>query len=40
MSRFHSLKIKDIRKETPLAVSISFEIPAELSSDYQFEAGQ
>ncbi|HLW61842.1 MAG TPA: ferredoxin--NADP reductase [Flavobacterium sp.] len=40
MSRFHSLRVKDIRKETPLAISIAFEVPSELSSDYRFLAGQ
>lgn len=40
MSRFHTLKVKDIRTETPLAVSIAFEVPADLATDYQFEAGQ
>src|SRR5690606_9112750 len=40
MSRFHSLRVKDIRKETPMAVSIVFEVPEALKSDYQFEAGQ
>lgn len=40
MSKFHKLKVKDIRTETPLAVSIAFEIPSELSANYQFEAGQ
>lgn len=40
MSRFHTLKVKDIRTETPLAVSIAFEVPADLVTDYQFEAGQ
>ena len=40
MSRFHTLKVKDIRTETQLAVSIAFEVPADLATDYQFEAGQ
>lgn len=40
MSKFNPLQVKEIRRETPLAVSILFEIPAELQSDYQFEAGQ
>jgi ring-1,2-phenylacetyl-CoA epoxidase subunit PaaE len=38
--RFHKLKIKDIRKETEDCVSIAFEVPSELTSDYQYLAGQ
>ncbi len=40
MSKFNPLKIKEIRKETPSAVSVVFDIPAELAAEYQFEAGQ
>ncbi|WP_294823967.1 ferredoxin--NADP reductase [uncultured Flavobacterium sp.] len=40
MSTFHSLAIKDIRRETPQAVSIAFEIPERLKEDYKFTAGQ
>lgn len=40
MSTFHSLKIKDIRRETPQAVSIAFDIPEHLREDYNFVAGQ
>lgn len=40
MSTFHSLTIKDIRRETPQAVSIAFEIPLNLKEDYKFVAGQ
>ncbi|MEL1246006.1 ferredoxin--NADP reductase [Flavobacterium sp. DGU11] len=40
MSTFHSLSIKDIRRETPQAVSIAFEIPEKLKEDYNFTAGQ
>ncbi len=40
MSTFHSLIIKDIRRETPQAVSIAFEIPEKLKADYTFTAGQ
>ncbi len=40
MSTFHSLVIKDIRRETPQAVSIAFEIPEKLKDDYDFIAGQ
>ena len=38
--KFHSLTIKDVRKETKDAVSISFEVPTELIQDFQFSAGQ
>lgn len=40
MSKFNTLKIKNIRRETPNAVSISFEIPAELKNDYHYLPGQ
>jgi len=40
MSTFHALTIKDIRRETPHAVSIAFEIPQNLQADYSFVAGQ
>lgn len=40
MSRFHTLKVKDIRQETPRAISIAFEVPAELQPEYAFIAGQ
>lgn len=37
---FHTLSIADIRRETADAVSIAFEIPADLRAAYQFSAGQ
>ena len=40
MSTFHSLRIKDIKRETPNAVSIAFEIPDNLKDDFKFIAGQ
>ncbi|MBG7629594.1 MAG: ferredoxin--NADP reductase [Bacteroidetes bacterium] len=40
MPRFKKLTVKEILKETDNAVSISFDIPAELSSDFKFIAGQ
>src|SRR5690554_6553868 len=40
MSKFNPLKVKEIKRETPLAVSIVFDVPADLKSEYQFEAGQ
>jgi ring-1,2-phenylacetyl-CoA epoxidase subunit PaaE len=40
MSQFHKLTIKEIIKETEHAVSISFNIPEHLKSDFSFKAGQ
>lgn len=37
---FHSLRIKEIRKETPECVSVLFEIPDELKKGFQFKQGQ
>ena len=38
--KFHTLKVKNLKKETIDSVSIAFEVPAELSSSYQFIQGQ
>ena len=38
--RFHKLKIAEVRRETPDAVSIRFEIPAALKDAFAFKAGQ
>ncbi len=40
MSSFYKLQIKEIKRETPSAVSIVFNIPNELKNNYQFLAGQ
>jgi ring-1,2-phenylacetyl-CoA epoxidase subunit PaaE len=40
MARFHTLKIKDIRRETTEAVSIAFEVPPQQQPEYQFKQGQ
>lgn len=40
MSHFHKLPIKDIRKITEKSVTISFEVPDNLNSDFHFQAGQ
>ncbi len=40
MSQFHSLAIKDIRRETPECVSIAFDIPEHLKEQYRFQPGQ
>jgi len=37
---FHSLRIKEIKKETPECVSVLFEIPDELKPDFKFTHGQ
>ena len=37
---FHSLRIKEIKKETPECVSVLFEIPDDLKTDFQFTQGQ
>jgi ring-1,2-phenylacetyl-CoA epoxidase subunit PaaE len=38
--RFHVLRIVDVRRETPDAVSIAFEVPPGLREQYDFAAGQ
>jgi ring-1,2-phenylacetyl-CoA epoxidase subunit PaaE len=40
MAKFHSLKVKEVRRETAEAVSVSFDVPAQLMADYQFKQGQ
>ncbi len=40
MATFHSLNISNIRTLTSQAVEITFEVPAELASQYQFDHGQ
>jgi len=40
MSRFHSLKIKSITRETPDCVSLAFEVPAELREIFRYQPGQ
>lgn len=40
MSKFHKLTIQKIIKETADAVSILFEVPANLKGEFSFEAGQ
>ncbi len=37
---FHRLKVKEVRKETPDCISVSFEIPAALKNEFLFEQGQ
>jgi ring-1,2-phenylacetyl-CoA epoxidase subunit PaaE len=38
--KFYSLKVKDVRPETADCVSVSLEVPAELSDKFQFAPGQ
>jgi ring-1,2-phenylacetyl-CoA epoxidase subunit PaaE len=38
--KFNVLKINDIRQETEDAVSIAFDVPENLKSDYNYKAGQ
>lgn len=38
--RFHMLKIAEVRRETPDAVSLRFELPPELRADFAFVPGQ
>lgn len=40
MAQFHKLTIKEIKKETADAVSITFEVPEKLKSEFSFIAGQ
>ncbi len=40
MARFHTLKVKDIRRETAEAVSVAFDVPAQLQPEYLFKQGQ
>jgi ring-1,2-phenylacetyl-CoA epoxidase subunit PaaE len=40
MSKFHSIKVADIYKETKDCSVITFDIPAELQSEFQYKQGQ
>ena len=40
LPRFHSLRVADLRRETPDAVSIAFEVPEALKPLYGFRPGQ
>ncbi|QKG52204.1 1,2-phenylacetyl-CoA epoxidase subunit PaaE [Hymenobacter sp. BRD67] len=40
MSRFHTLKIKSITRETPDCVSLAFEVPAGLRETFRYLPGQ
>ena len=38
--RFHPLRVAEVRRETPDSVSLKFELPADVASDYRFVQGQ
>ena len=38
--RFHRLRVAEVRRETPECVSLKFELPDELASEYRFTQGQ
>lgn len=40
MFKFYKLKVSDVTRETEKAVSISFNVPEDLKSIFQFKAGQ
>lgn len=40
MSQFHTLTIKEVKRETEKAVTISFEVPENLKEAFNFQAGQ
>lgn len=37
---FHTLKVKEVKKQTPECVSVSFDIPESLQKDFLFTQGQ
>ncbi|MFB6307000.1 MAG: 2Fe-2S iron-sulfur cluster-binding protein [Flavobacteriales bacterium] len=39
-SRYHDLKVLEVKEETPEAVSITLEVPDELKETFQFNQGQ
>ena len=39
-SRFHRLKVREVRRETADCVSVAFDVPAELTETFSFTAGQ
>lgn len=40
MSKFHPLKVNDVRRETADTVSIAFDVPAKDAKQFEFKAGQ
>ncbi len=39
-TNFHKLKVKQIRKETPECVSVTFDVPTDLQQEFAFKQGQ
>ena len=37
---FHKLRVAEVKRETPDAVSVRFELPEELREAFAFRAGQ
>ena len=37
---FHQLRVKNVKKETPDCVSVTFEVPEELNQEFKFKHGQ
>lgn len=40
MARFHSLTVSDVRREIDDAVSVAFDVPADLADEFSFKPGQ
>lgn len=40
MSKFHPLKVSEVKRETSDTVSVAFELPAELRNEYKYIQGQ
>src|SRR5687768_1820857 len=40
MSKFHKLKVNEVKNEIADAVSVSFDVPAELKQSFNFFPGQ
>ena len=40
MSKFYNLLVKEVKRETPSTVSVVFEVPKNLKSDFKFIPGQ
>ena len=40
MAQFHTLKIQSIFRQTEKAVSVTFDVPTSLETEFAFKAGQ
>ncbi|MCB0430615.1 MAG: 2Fe-2S iron-sulfur cluster binding domain-containing protein [Flavobacteriales bacterium] len=40
MAKFHTLKVRDVRRETPDCVSVAFDVPEDLKDAYAYLPGQ